>query len=152
MSHSNDTGSEQTAASGTPQPAAGKVVGVIFLFLAFIFGVISFFVLLNQIGYSRNGVLTEGVVIRLNNSYSRERTLYAPVIRYEVDRKQFIYESQSYSGDPYQVNEKVSMIAMRDDPQDAMMNTFSDRWLGLTIVGGLFVLMLLIGVFAYRAK
>lgn len=152
MSHSNEHRPEQATVSGSKPPAAGKIVGVIFLFFSFIFGIISLFVLLNQIGYSRNGILVEGVVIRHNSSYSREKSLYAPVIRYEVDHKQFIYEGQSYSGDPYPIHEKVTMMVMRDDPQDAVIDDYSDRWLGLTILGGLFFVMLLIGVFAYRAK
>jgi ribosomal protein L7/L12 len=62
----------------------------------------------------------------------------APVIAYEWEGKPKLYTSSTYSTPPaYEINEEVPMYVNRNDPDDVLVDTFSDRWLVIVIFGGI---------------
>lgn len=76
------------------------------------------------------GVVTEGTVIALDESYSDGSVAYDPVVEFTVDGQTYTFESGNASSPPaYQVGERVSVIYDPNNPSVAQINKYSERWL-----------------------
>ncbi len=61
---------------------------------------------------------------------------YQPTFEYELYGQKYEYYSSTSTDPPaYSLGEKVEMYVNPTDAQDVLVNTFSDRWLGITILG-----------------
>ena len=78
-----------------------------------------------------------------NFNYSADRSI-APVIEYEWKGTQKQHESNTYSSPPaYELGEEVELFVNLEDPNQASVNTFTDRWLLIIIfdsIGTVFLL------------
>lgn len=62
--------------------------------------------------------------------------LAAPVIAYEWNGQKWLHASSTYSSPPaYEVNEEVPIYVNRHDPEDIVVDTFSDRWFLISLFG-----------------
>jgi ribosomal protein L7/L12 len=135
------------------KPAGGCVGGVFKLVSIFFFGVS--FLLLVGAGLSyyleeesiKKSDLIKGRVVSLTPSDHDGTETYAPVVRYVWHEKERTYQSNMYSYPPaYDVGEEVELYVNREDPENVYINSFSDRWLVVTILGGIGSVFLVIAV------
>lgn len=115
------------------------IFGLIGLLLLGIAGIIYYY----QQRTIENSNTVTGVVVDFRTKNSGTTS---PVIAYEWQGEKKLYYSSAYSNPPaYDMNEEVQMFVNRTDPNDVVVNTFTDRWLAITIVGGLGSFFLLFG-------
>lgn len=83
--------------------------------------------------------LVTGKVTSLEpNNDSDDTDTYAPVVSYTWNGHEKTYRSTMYSYPPaYEVGEEVQLFVNREDPEKVYINSFADRWLPITILGGL---------------
>ncbi len=78
----------------------------------------------------------------------------SPIITYEWNGEKRQYHSNTYSSPPaYDLHEEVTMFVNRDNPDDVVVDTFSDRWFLIIIFGGMgsvFVLICVLFFFVGR--
>jgi len=68
---------------------------------------------------------------------SRKGT-YAPVIAYTLNGKDYRYESTAYTKpSAYEIDEVVPMFVNPNNHEELVLDTFTDRWLAISIVGGI---------------
>jgi ribosomal protein L7/L12 len=120
------------------------LIGVIFLGIV---GIIYY--LQNQT--INNSITTSGIVVDFR---IQDGSGSAPVISYQLNSEKKLYYSSTYSTpSAYDLNEEVSLFINRSDPDDVIVDTFSDRWLLITIFGGIgsfFLLFCALFMFAGR--
>jgi hypothetical protein len=76
----------------------------------------------------------EGVVIRNQPM----RGMVRPVFRYTWQGKEELYFSTTYTNPPaFDVGEKVTLYVNPSGTNDVMVDSFSERFLAMTIVGGI---------------
>ncbi len=81
-----------------------------------------------------NSELVSGTIIRLERSGKGSK----PVVEYSFRGKHYQRTSSVSSTPPaFDVGEKVDVFVNKDNPEDIVMNTFSERWLAAVIVGGI---------------
>lgn len=84
----------------------------------------------------------------------RNGNMSAPVITYTWQGKEYKYESNSYtSPSAFDYNEAVTLYVNPENPNEVVIDTFSERWLAIVILGGIgivFAGMGLIFVFVSR--
>lgn len=62
----------------------------------------------------------------------------APVISYQWGGSERFYKSNTFSTPPaYELNEEVDLYVNRNNPKEVVVDTFTDRWLVITIIGGI---------------
>lgn len=80
----------------------------------------------------------------------------APVVRYEWNGNNRTYESTYYSSPPdYYVGQSVSLYVNRDDQDDIILDTFSDRYaliVGLAVPGVVFLVVSIVLLYFGRRK
>lgn len=77
--------------------------------------------------------LVKGKVIRMKEN---EEGLQAPVIEYEWRGQKWLYASVTYSSPPaFAVDEEVPVYVNRQEPDDITVDTFSERYLLILILG-----------------
>ena len=60
----------------------------------------------------------------------------APVIEYEWHGKKWVYASTTYTSPPaFSVNEQVPVYVNRQKPDDVVVDTFSERYFGIFVLG-----------------
>ena len=140
----NATGCAQLVARG---------LGIFLMIVSVFFlgaGAIIYFLQSQSIGNSDRvaGLVTE--MKTLDNGAS------APVVAYEWKGNKRSYESTYYSSPPdYQVGQSVFLFVNRDDPEDIILDTFSDRWalmVGLGVIGGFLLLVSIVFIYFARRK
>jgi ribosomal protein L7/L12 len=130
-----------------------KAIGVFLAFVALMFlggaAVIYYF---QERSVSKSD-LVEGKVSEMQ--YMEEGQA-APVITFEWKGKQRSYTSSTYSNPPdYSVGQAVPIYVNREDPEDVLINTFSDRYallVGLGVIGGVFGVIAIVCLYFARAK
>jgi hypothetical protein len=79
-------------------------------------------------------VKTRGIVIE----FRYDEGAASPVVSYEWNGAEYTYYSTTYSDPPsFQIGEEVELFVDPSDPTNAMINSFSERYLGIIILGGL---------------
>jgi Protein of unknown function (DUF3592) len=91
-----------------------------------------------NLNYFLYGQRTEGVVVRLATKGSRRGAAYAPVVAYTVNGEQYRMEGSIASGVPsYQSGDRVAVLYLPDDPEEATIADFTQLYLFPSILGGL---------------
>ena len=109
----------------------GLIFGLVSLLLLGISALIYYF----QSESIENSVVVTGRVTEM--IYGSSGTS-APVIGYRYNGKEYSHTSNTYSSPPaFHVGERVELYVEKDDPEEVVVNTFSERWLAITIIGGL---------------
>lgn len=91
----------------------------------------------------------EGVVVDFEEESDADGTMYATVYRYVHDGEEYTRTSTvKQSPKPYSRGERIPVLVNPDDPHDAMIDGWMQRYLGPVILGGLSLIpmvLLLIG-------
>lgn len=115
-----------------------RLVSFVFLTIGLLFMGVAGVVYYLQTETIANGQTVIGKVVELR---SGDESGVAPVIAYEWNGQQMHHYSNMYSSPPsYELDEEVPVIVNTLDPRDVLIDTFSDRWLLIVIIGtiGLF--------------
>jgi len=116
------------------------VVGFILLSLAFIFG-------FQDYKFATSAIPLMGKVTRIDNNGS----MYVPVVSYELFGVPHEYTGTVSTSSPaFSVGEEVELLVNANDPADAKLNSFLDRWFVVTLLGGMGLLFSTIGYFVRR--
>jgi hypothetical protein len=66
-----------------------------------------------------------------------------PVISYNWEGRELTYAGNAYTNPPaFERGERVELYVNPNEPEDVWVNSFSERWLAMTIVGGIGVVFL----------
>lgn len=94
---------------------------------------IATYVYYNQSRFIQHSDVTKGKVVSLQNN---DEDMSAPVIEYEWRGEKRVYTSSTYTSPPaFTVNEEVPVYVNRQNPDDILVDTFSERWLLTFILG-----------------
>ncbi|MCK6541696.1 DUF3592 domain-containing protein [bacterium] len=88
----------------------------------------------------------EGTVVRFRESRRPgKNTTYAPVVEYFAYGKSYQHESSLYRSSPgFEIHQTVSVLYKRDKPEEAMIDSFLEKWfipMMLGIVGSVFLII-----------
>ena len=142
----------EMGSGGTSPPTAPglnvfKLVGTIFASIGVLLIIIAGFIYQRKNASVEKSVKVPGVVTEYHGNY-------APVVDYIWEGKKKRYYSDVYSSPPaYDIDEEVTMLVNREDPSDVMIDSFSDRWIAIVILGGLGTFFFLFGsLFVYFGR
>lgn len=122
-----------SAGSGCMKGAL-KLATFIFALVAFVLLAIAGIIYYLNEEIVGQGERVEGTVESLKYS----GTSAAPIIVYEWHEKEYRYESTLYSTPPdYSEGERLPVFVNRDDPDEILIDRFTDRWLAITVIAGL---------------
>lgn len=114
------------------------LIGFLFLCIGGGFGVYSHL-------KAQDAERVEGAVVKLERTGGKGST--RPVVHFQVNGQSFgISGTVSSSPPAYQVGEKVTVLYKRDNPGDAQIDSFVERWLFPVIFGGIGLLLFVIAV------
>lgn len=104
--------------------------------------------------FADDGIPVEGTVISLTEN---ETGSFAPVVEYMYQDTLRQYKSSVYSNPPdYQMGQQITLLLNPEDPNEAIIDSFNDRYLITVIFGivaGFFLLMSIgLGIAARKAK
>lgn len=112
---------------------ASKVMAILFGLVAFLLLAVAGMIYYFQTETIKNSNQLTGVVIDFQTSEGST----APIIAYHQHGQEKRYKSTVYSTPPaYVLKEEVPMFVNRDDPDDVILDTFTDRWLAIVVLGG----------------
>lgn len=116
--------------------AAGWVVGIIFAFIGTIFLCVGVGIGWRSFQFL-NAPTADAVIVAGGRS---------PTAEYEVNNvKHRVTARLSTSPPPFNVGDKCQVVYKADNPADAQIDTFVERWLFVTIFGGIGAVFALIG-------
>ncbi len=97
-----------------------------------------------------NGTTVPGTVVEMMYNDGAA----APVVSYQWNGEEKTYRSSLYSNPPsFETGEQVNIIINNADPSEILIDSFSERWLGIIIMvvlGGIFALVGLGIIYATR--
>lgn len=122
-----------------PHPVKALGSGIVVLFVFITLGVLfmggATYIYYRQFQSIEQSDLIKGKVVSMRENGDG---LSAPVIEYEWQGKKWVYASKTYSSPPsFTVDEEVPVYVNRQQPDDVTVDTFSERWLLILILGGL---------------
>lgn len=124
---------------------AGSSIGLIFGIIGAIMLSIITYLFISHQNFLKTAVSVPGVVV---SSPSQ------PVIDYEYNGEMYSYYSAVTSNPPsYEMGEQVEVFVNPNNPNDVIVNTFTERWFVITLIGGMGLLFFGIGMavfFAFR--
>lgn len=127
---------------------AVSILKYVFSIIGFsLLGLAAYFFVSTQ-NFIDNAVSTNGIVIKLIESYSSDSTTYKPVVRYTPKGGESINFTSSSSSNPpsYHVNEEVTVLYNPENPMDAKIDGYFSLWGAFIIVGGIGTVFTLIGL------
>lgn len=132
----------------------GLIVSIIFGSIGTLFLAIAGYIFYSQSLSIGKSDLVTGRVIRLE---TKSDGMSAPVIEYEWNGQRWLYASKTYTSPPaYTVDETMSIYVNREDAADIIVDTFSDRWFLITVLGSMGLIFtgipVLIGVLGARRE
>ncbi|ELR72923.1 hypothetical protein C900_00884 [Fulvivirga imtechensis AK7] len=126
---------------------AGSVIGLVFGIIGAIMLSLIIYLFISHQKFLETAEPAIGVVVS-NPSQ--------PVIDYEYKGQMYSYYSTVSSNPPsYELGEQVEVFVNPDNPTDVIVNTFTERWFVITLIGGMGLLFFGIGMavfFAFRGR
>lgn len=97
--------------------------------------------------FQQNAVSAKGTVISLAESRSKGRTLYKPVVEYSYNNQSFQIKGSVASRPPaYEIGENVNILLKTDTPNEAIIDSFFEKWFLAILFAALGTVFTLIGV------
>ncbi len=95
----------------------------------------------------KDTILVKGRVVDLSLSYgSKGSKLYTPVVDFELNNQTYTIRGSVASSPPdFEVGEEVELFLKPNQPQEAKINSFVEKWLMATILGSMGIIFTLIG-------
>jgi ribosomal protein L7/L12 len=119
------------------RPVVSKVVGTILGFVALILFGIACFTYYAKAKLIDHGQKTTGTIVRLEWNDDTA----AAVIQYQWQGKTIERVDNLYSKPPaYDVGETIALYVSHENKEDIVIDSFSDRWLAITILGSMTII------------
>ena len=84
----------------------------------------------NALQLEQNGLITEGIVIEMEESDSDGSRVWSPVVEFRVDGQPYQFDGGIASSPPqYRVGDRVTVRYESGDPEHAQIDSWSERWL-----------------------
>jgi len=101
----------------------------------------------NHAGFAAHAVRADGVVIDLNYHSGSKGGSYYPEVEFKAADGSVVHITGSTGSNPaaYDRGEHVAVIYQPNNPQGARIDSFSENWLGVVILGGMGLVFALIG-------
>ena len=133
----------------TPVKTKARLLLIVFAGLSGVFWILAITFYITKSEQLEHSVLVEGTVSEVVHNESGS----APVVSYVYEEKEYQYFSSIYSSPPsYAVGDVVELYVSLDNPQDAMINSFIERWLIIMIFGILALVFDIVAVIAFLAR
>jgi hypothetical protein len=117
---------------------SGCFIGKLFKIISLVFFGIAIYFLVDDFQLISNAKEVIGTVVSNPSK---------PIFEYHLDGEKFNYEATVSSNPPsYYIGEEVSMFVNPNQPDEVLINTFTDRWLVTVILGSMGFVFLLVGV------
>ena len=130
------------------KPKSNKTAAFVVMGVGFLMWGLALYFYVDKDSQLANSNLATGVVV----DYIVGEGL-APVIAYEIEGTQYRYTSNIYSTPPpYELNETVEIYISKDDPNSVIINSFSNKWLIVTIFASFGLVLDLIGLLLLKLK
>lgn len=98
--------------------------------------------------FQQNSVVVKGSVIYLSESHSKGRALYKPVVEYAYNNQTFQIKGSVASRPPaYEVGENVDILLKIDNPQEAMIDSFFEKWFLVVVFAALGIIFTFFSMF-----
>jgi hypothetical protein len=126
-----------------------KIGGWFMIATSVIMLTISFFVYRHAQHFVQSAVRVQGTVTKMiERSGHNSDTVYCPVYTFEdlKGKQHEIYSSGGSYPPSYKVGDKVKVLYQIDDPDNAEIDSFLDKWLFTTILAGFGFIELVFGV------
>jgi hypothetical protein len=126
-----------------------KVTGWLMLAIAIITLPLSFFTYAHSQRFIKSANRAQGTVIRLDErSGSGSRSVYYPVYTFQDSqgKQHEIYSSSGSYPPSYEVGEKVTVLYQSDNPSNAEIDSFMDKWLFTVLLAGFGLIGLFLGI------
>lgn len=105
------------------------------LLIGVVFSSIAGYLLFKQSQFIKNSNQVSGKVVDLHYQHKGGT---APIISYQWQGQSFTYQSDIHSKEQsYFINEIVPLYVNLANPEDVLIDTFTDRWLVLTVLGAI---------------
>jgi hypothetical protein len=112
-----------------------------FLGIGALFLIIALLLWKNTRSFLARAQQTTGTVVELREVRDKDdgSSTWKPVVTFAAGNGRDITFAASFSSKPapYDVGERVEVLYLADDPQEARIKGFSSLWLGTTILGGM---------------
>ncbi len=96
-----------------------------------------------------NGTPVQGTVVSFNTNDDGDAL--APVVAYQWNGQEMQYHSSTYTNPPaYVMGEEVVLYIDPQDPGDVVIDSFSERWLAVVILGVMGFIFAVVGLIASR--
>ena len=142
------TGTLPNTSSEEDKPKSNKTAAFVVMGVGFLMWGLALYFYVDKDSQLANSNLATGVVV----DYIVGEGL-APVIAYEIEGTQYRYTSNIYSTPPpYELNETVEIYISKDDPNSVIINSFSNKWLIVTIFASFGLVLDLIGLLLLKLK
>ena len=137
-----------SASAEKDKPKSNKTAAFVVMGIGLVMWGLAVYFFIEKNSQLANSYLTTGVVV----AYIVCECL-APVIAYEIDATQYRYTSNIYSTPaPYELNETVEIYVSQDDPNSIIIDSFSNKWLIVTIFASFGLILDLIGLLLLKLK
>jgi len=142
------TGTLSNTSSVEDKPKSNKTAAFVVVGVGFLMWGLALYFYVDKDSQLANSNLSTGVVV----DYIVGEGL-APVIAYEIEGTPYRYTSNIYSTPPpYELNETVEIYIGNDDPNSVIINSFSNKWLIVTIFASFGLVLDLIGLLLLKLK
>ena len=130
------------------KPKSNKTAAFVVMGIGLVMWGLAVYFFIEKNSQLASSYLTTGVVVDYIVGDGLE-----PVIAYEIDATQYRYTSNIYSTPaPYELNETVEIYVSQDDPNSIIINSFSNKWLIVTIFASFGLILDLIGLLLLKLK
>ena len=117
------------------------IIGAVFVLVGLIFGVFAIMIGLSQSGRVKRSTTVKAVVTDLKYGHG-----VAPIVSYQYQGKEYSYQSNVFTRPgSYKLEEQIDLLVDSKHPEKPLLNTFSERWLLPSVLGGLGALFLILG-------
>lgn len=117
---------------------------IIFFVIGGIIASICGYFIQDTLSFEKNAIWIIGTVkdFRISNKGG-----CSPNISYRVNGKNYIHNSSGYTKPcPYKEGDKIEMLSSVENPEDAIINSFLERWFFVTLFGIIAGIILFIGI------
>lgn len=133
----------------TASPKAAFLVGLVLLLMGLIFGGVGASFGWSTYKFSQGTLSAEGTVVRLDQSSSTSKPgkpasrNKVPIVRYTVDGRDHEVRGEISTNHAPAIGSKVSVLYRPESPDQAQIDSFTERWLFPLVFGGVGSLILL---------
>ncbi len=142
--------------NGKPKMHPG--MGIVFILIGIALLVFAGYTIKLKYEFIESAVTVTGKVIDFETHQSKDddgdyTTMYAPVYEYEYNGDTYLHRSDVSSGSPsYEIGEGVALFIQPDAPEKVIVDSFSERWFVVLMMGGFGIAFLGAGYTTFRTS